>query len=61
MLRHSKSAVLMTSVYFGIAKVQYQKLNLNGYLFSISYMPMHVLLKEKYAKKNQKQKDKKYF
>ena len=48
----------MTSVCFGIAKVQCHKLNLNGYFFSISYMPMHVLLKQKYAKKNQKQKDK---
>ena len=28
----------MTSVCFGIAKVQYHKFNLNGYFFSISYM-----------------------
>ena len=51
MLWHSKSAVSMISVCFGIIKVQCQKLNLNGYFFSISYMPMHVLLKWKYAKK----------
>ena len=37
MLQHSKSAMSM--------------LNINGYFFSISYMPMHVLLKQKYAKK----------
>ena len=30
-----------------MAKVQCQKLNLNGYFFSISYMLMHVLLKKK--------------
>ena len=46
MLRHSKSVVSMTSVCFGITKVQCQKLNLNGYFFSISYMPMHVLRKK---------------
>ena len=57
MLRHSKSAVLMTSVCFGIAKVQCQKLNINKYFFSIYYMPMHGLLKRKYAKKNKKQKE----
>ena len=51
MLQHSKSVVSLTSICFGIAKVQCQKLNLNGYFFSISYMPMHVLLKQKYAKK----------
>ena len=51
MLWHSKSAVSMISVCFGIIKVQCQKLDLNGYFFSISYMPMHVLLKWKYAKK----------
>ena len=37
MLRHSKSAVLMTSVCFDIAKVQCQKFNLNVYFFYISY------------------------
>ena len=51
MLLHSKSAVSMISVCFGIVKVQCQKLNINGYFFSISYMPMHVLLKLKYVKK----------
>ena len=52
----------MTSVCFDIAKLQCQKLNLNGYFFSISYMPMYVLLKKKnMQKKNQKQKDQKCF
>ena len=52
----------MTSVCFDIVKVQCQKLNLNGYFFSISYMPMYVLLKKKnMQKKNQKQKDQKCF
>ena len=52
MLRHSKSAMSMTSVCFGIAKVQCQKLNIIGYFFSFSYMPMHDMLKKYiYAKK----------
>ena len=43
----------MTSVCFGIAKVQCQKLNIIGYFFSLSYMPMHDLLKKKNkSKKN---------
>ena len=37
----------MTHVCFGIAKVQYQKLNIIEYFFSLSYMPMHDLLKRK--------------
>ena len=32
-------------------------LNIIGYFFSISYMPMHGLLKRKYARKNKKQKE----
>ena len=56
MLRHSKSAVSMASVCFSIAKVQCQKLNLNGYFFSISYMPMHVLLKKKNMQRKIKSK-----
>ena len=49
----------MTSLCFGIAKVQCQKLNIIGYFFSISYMPIHDMLikRKKYAKKNKKQKD----
>ena len=47
----------MTSVYFGIAKVQCQKLNIIGYFFSLSYMPMHGLLKRKYTKKNKSKKN----
>ena len=31
-------------------------LNMIGYFFSLSFMPMHDLLKKKYAKKNRKQK-----
>ena len=40
----------MTYVCFDIAKVQCQKFNIIGYFFSLSYMPMHDLLK---SKKNQ--------
>ena len=47
----------MTSVCFGITKVQCQKLNIIGYFFSLSYMPMHDLLKRKYAKKNKSKKN----
>ena len=58
MLRHSKSAVSMTFVCFGKAKLECQMLTFIGYFFSLSYMSMHDLLqKEKYAKKNKKQKD----
>ena len=46
----------MTSVCFGIAKVQCQMLNMIGYLFSLSYMPMH-LLKRKICKEKENQKD----
>ena len=46
----------MTFVCFGIAKVQCQKLNLNGYFFSISFMPMHVLLKKKNMQRKIKSK-----
>ena len=56
MLRYSESAMSMTSVCFGIAKVQCQKLNLNGYFFSISYMSMHVLLKKKNMQRKSKAK-----
>ena len=57
MLWHSKSAMSMTSVYFIIAKVQCQKLDIIGYFFSFFYMPMHVFLKRKYAKKNKSKKN----
>ena len=54
--------MLMTFVCFGIGKLECQMLNIIGYFFSISYMPMHDLLKkEKYAKKNKKQKKLKCF
>ena len=57
MLQHSKSAMLMTFVCFGIAKVQCQMLNIIGYLFSISYIPMHDLLKKKICKENKSKKN----
>ena len=48
----------MTSVCFDIAKVQCQKLNIIGYFFSLSYMPMHDMLnKRKYVKKNKSKKN----
>ena len=46
----------MTFVCFGIAKVQCQMLNMIGYLFSLFYMPMH-LLKRKICKEKENQKD----
>ena len=58
MFWHSKSAMSMTFVYFGIAKLECQKLNIIGYFFSFSYMSMHDLLKKKsICKENKKQKD----
>ena len=57
MLQHSKSAMSMTFVCFGIAKLECQKLNIIGYFFSISYMPMHDLLKKKICKENKNKKD----
>ena len=47
----------MTFVCFSIAKLECQKLNIIEYFFSISYMPMHDLLKKKICKENKKQKD----
>ena len=47
----------MTSVCFGIAKVQCQKLNIIGFFFSLSYILVHdMLYKRKYAKKKYKRK-----
>ena len=46
----------MTYVYFGIAKVQCQKLNIIGYLFPLSYILMHDLLKKKICKEKKKAK-----
>ena len=45
----------MTFVCFGIAKVECQVLNIIGYFFSISYMPMHGLLKRKIFKSKNNQ------
>ena len=47
----------MTFVCFVIAKVERQMLNIIGYFFSLSYMPMHGLLKRKICKENKKQKE----
>ena len=47
----------ITFVCFGIAKVQCQKLNNIGYFISLSYMPMHGLLKRIYAKKYKSKKN----
>ena len=46
----------MTFVCFGIAKLKCQMLNIIGYLFSISYMPMHDLLKKKNMQRKTKSK-----
>ena len=47
----------MTFVCFSIAKLECKKLNIIEYFFSISYMPMHDLLKKKICKESKKQKD----
>ena len=47
----------MTSECFSIAKVQCQMLNIIGYFFSISYMPMHSLLKRKICKEIKSKKN----
>ena len=50
----------MRFVYIGIAKLECQKLNIIGYFFSVSYMPMHDLLKKKNMQrkiKNRKNKN----
>ena len=57
MLRHSKSAMSMTFVCFGIAKLECQNLNIIEYFFSISHMPIHDLLKKKICKENKNKKD----
>ena len=46
----------MTFVCFGIAKLKCQKLNIIRYFFSISYVPMHDLLKKKNMKRKIKGK-----
>ena len=46
------------SVCFDIAKVQYQKLNIIGYFFSLSFMSLHDMLnKIKYVMKNKSKKN----
>ena len=56
MLRHSKSAVSMMFVCFGIAKLECQMLTIIGCFFSISDMTMHDLLKKKICKEKSKAK-----
>ena len=55
MLWHSKSAMSMTFVYFGIAKLECQ-ISL-GISFLSLICPCMVCFKEKYGKKNKKQKE----
>ena len=57
MLQYNKSAILMTFMCFDIAKLECQKLKIIGYLFSISYMPIHDLLKKKICKENKSKKN----
>ena len=57
MLRHNKSAMPMTSICFGISKMQCQKLNIIEYFFSISYKSIHDLLKKKICKENKSKKN----
>ena len=47
----------MTFVCLGIVKVECQMLNIIGYFFCLSYMPMHGLLKKKNMEEKKKQKD----
>ena len=46
----------MTFVCFDIAKVECQMLNIIGYFFSISYIPMHDMLKKKNMQRKIKSK-----
>ena len=57
MLWHSKSAMSMTFMCFGIAKLECQMLTIIGYFFSLSYIPMHGMLKRKHAKKIKSKKN----
>ena len=59
MFQHSKSVMSMTFVCLGIAKLECQ-ISL-GISFLSLISPCMIDLKEKYAKKNQKKKDQKYF
>ena len=56
MLRHSKSAVSMTFMCFGIAKLECQMLTIIGYFFSLLICPCMICL-NKICKENEKQKD----
>ena len=46
----------MTFVCFGIEKLEYQKVNIIEYFFSISYMLIHDLLKKKNMQRKIKSK-----
>ena len=56
MFWHGKSAMSMRFLCFGIAKLECKKLNIFGYFFSISFMPMHDLLKKKNMHKKKSKK-----
>ena len=59
MFQHSKSVISMTFECLGIAKLECQ-ISL-GISFRSLINPCMIYLREKYAKKNQKQKDQKCF
>ena len=46
----------MTSLCFGIEKVQCQKFKIIGYFFSLTYMPIHDMLKRKNMQRKIKSK-----
>ena len=56
MFWNGKSAMSMRFLCFGIAKLECKKLNIFGYFFSISFMPMHDLLKKKNMHKKKSKK-----
>ena len=47
----------MTFVCFDIEKLECQMLNIIGYFFSLSYMPMHDFLRKKICKENKSKKN----
>ena len=52
-----QNQIFQQFVCFDIAKLECHMLNIIGYFFSISYMPMHDLLKRKICKENKNQKE----
>ena len=57
MLRHSKSAVSKTFMWFGIAKLEYQMITIIRYFFSLSLTCPCMIFLNKICKENEKQKD----